>query len=160
MEQRTVERQCTCSNWPQRANDAFFPVWLDVETSEYVLLFGDRVSGALVIYYCPSCGGTMPRSRRGDLFVIPSDEDLHEAKLLLDKISDVATMHLVLGEPDCVYAWPEDNAGQLMANPDAPVFVRQHKYLSRWQTLQVSICEDENGSLRFFFYGPPKRTIR
>jgi hypothetical protein len=155
---RPSESQCTCSNWSQRANDLFFPIWLNPETGEYVLLFGDRSAGALVIYYCPTCGRKMPRSRRGDLFNVPSNEELKEARLLLEKISDIASMRAVLGEPDDVFEWFKDETGKPIANPDGPAFVRQHKYLSQWKTLQVTIQENENGQLRFFFYGQQKRS--
>lgn len=98
----------------------------------------------------------MPRSRRGDLFVVPSDEEVKDVKDLLEKISDVTTMLSVLGEPDDVFEGSRDKAGKPILNPDTPGFVRQYKYLSRWKTLQLSIQESENGQLRFFFYGQPK----
>lgn len=149
--------QCTCPDWPQRIKDPFFPVWFNPTTGEYILIYGDHAAGGLVIYYCPTCGGKMPESRRGDLFTIPNDAELREVRLLLEKISDITTMRSVLGEPDEVFEWYKDEMGNPLLNPDGPSFIRQHKYSRRWKTLQVSIQEDENGELRFYFYGKPRR---
>lgn len=150
------EGLCACPNWPKWANDPYFPIWFNPETREYVLLYGDRCPGTLVICFCPSCGGKMPPSRRGDFFVIPSSEEVNEARLLLRQVSDIATMRSVLGEPDDVFEWFKDETGKPISNPDAPGFICQYKYLSRWKTLQLTIQESEDGQLRFFYYGVPR----
>ena len=95
----------------------------------------------------------MPKSRRGDMFVVPSDEELRELRLLLEKISDTVSMRSVLGEPDDVFEWYKDRTGKPLQNPEGPSFVCQYKYWSRWKTLQLTIQEDEGGQLRFFFFG-------
>lgn len=98
----------------------------------------------------------MPKSRRGEFFTMPSDEDLIDARFLLDRITDAATMRSILGEPDEIFDWWTDESGELIRNPDSPVYKRQYRYRSRWNTLEVTIQEFEDGNLRFAFCGQEK----
>lgn len=149
-----AERLCECDfPWIKRANDPFSPVWYNAQINEYVLVSGKLAPDCIVIHYCLFCGGSMPKSRGGKFSTIPSDDDVAEARLLLTHITDVATMRSVLGEPDEIVDWWTDESGELVRNPDAPVYKRQYRYRSRWQTLQVTIQEFEDGHLRFALCG-------
>ena len=149
-------RLCRCGVWEKRAKDAFFPIWYNAKTNEFVLLFGKIAANAVIIFFCPSCGGRMPKSRRGDLFTIPIDEELVEARALLEQVDDIASMRSVLGEPDAVFDGFKDEYGEPLRNPDGPDLIRQYTYSSRWKTLSVSIQEYEDATLQFFFMGQPK----
>jgi hypothetical protein len=124
--------------------------------NEYVLISGKQAASTTVIYYCLFCGGSLPKSRREEFFAVPSDEELVDATRLLTDVTDVSTMRLILGEPDEVFDWWTDETGELIRNPDAPVYKRQYRYVNRWKTLQVTIQEYEGGHLRFAIHGQPK----
>lgn len=147
---------CGCGVWAKRANDPFFPIWYNAKTNEYILLFGRIAANAVTIIFCPSCGGRMPKSRRGDLFTIPIDEELAEARALLEQVDGVDAMRSLLGEPDAVFDGFKDEYGEPLRNPDGPDLIRQYTYSSRWKTLSVSIQEYEGGTLQFFFMGQPR----
>jgi hypothetical protein len=151
-----AERSCECPQWVEWANDPFFPVWYNPRMNEYVLISGKLAADCTVIYYCVFCGGSRPKSRRGEFFTMPSDEDLAVARTLLQLITDTTIMRSILGEPDEIFDWWTDDSGELTRHPDAPVYKRQYRYRSRWRTLQVTIQEFEDGHLRFALSGQPK----
>jgi hypothetical protein len=151
-----AERSCACPDWPKRARDPFFPVWYNEKMNEYIIISGEIAANSLVVYFCPSCGGRMPKSRRGEFFTIPTDTELAEARTILEGINDVSSMYALLGEPDDVCDWFTDEHGKPLRNPDGATFRCQYTYKSRWKTLRVVIQEWENSELVFYFYGQPK----
>ncbi len=150
------DRVCSCTNWQEGANDPFLPIWFNSIMNEYVILFGKVPTNAIVIYYCPSCGGRMPKSQRADFFTIPSDVEVAEVRAILEQITDSVSMRLLMGEPDEVFEWYKDNSDGYFSNPEGPEFKYQYTYSSRWKTLEVVVQEYDRGELRYFLHGKPK----
>jgi hypothetical protein len=88
---------CTCSFLERSARDPSLPIVYDQESNEYHIEFEARGkvtgTGSLMIYHCPFCGGTAPKSQRDKLFaVIPRDE----ADRLYELFSNIKTLDEVL----------------------------------------------------------------
>ncbi|MFY9554358.1 MAG: hypothetical protein WAV20_11340 [Blastocatellia bacterium] len=98
----------------------------------------------------------MPTSRRGEFLTIPSDEELAEARTILERINDIDSMYELLGKPDDVCDWFTDEHGEPLCNAEGPTFKCQYTYKARWKTLRVVIQDRENAELVFYFYGQPK----
>src|SRR5258708_35183706 len=99
------ERWCQCVHWAEWAADPFCPIWFNPSMNEYNILFGEQAANCIVVRFCPSCGGRMPESRRGDSFTTPSREEFAEARALLQGVRDVGAMRSALGEPDEIFDW-------------------------------------------------------
>lgn len=158
-----AERSCTCRDWSKIANYAFFPIWFDSQVKEY-FLYGKNSADNIVIYYCPSCGGRIPKPRlrkffkigRREFFLNPSEDEMAEARSLLEGILDTHTMRSVLGEPDEVFDIPSDDLNDPLRVVRNFKIKRQYNYTSRWKTLRIGIQETEDGHLTTFFCGKDK----
>lgn len=148
-----TENSCDCKNWPQWANDPFIPIWFNSEMNEFIILFGEVAANGIVVHFCPTCGGRMPKSHRGKFFTTPSDEEITDARSILESFTNVDTMRSLLGDPDQVFEWYKDESGNPVANLDGPKFKRQYTYSSRWKSLTVVVQECDDGQLRFFLHG-------
>lgn len=62
--------------------------------------------------------------RRGEFFTLPSDEDLADVRILLGRITDVTSMRSIPGGTFEIFDWCTDESGELIRNPDTPVFKR------------------------------------
>lgn len=149
-------QECGCGVWEKRANDPFFPIWYNAKTNEYILLFGRIAANAVTIIFCPSCGGRMPKSRRGDLFTIPIDEELTEARALLEQVNDVDAMRSLLGEPDAVFDGFKDEYGEPLRNPDGPDLIRQYTLLFAVENTVRVYSRARGRNPPILFHGPTK----
>src|SRR5215468_6802748 len=90
---------CDCGNPEQMADHPSCPVEFDAALNEYHIV-GKNSDHYWLIYYCPFCGGSMPKSKRSGLFQkIPEDEKRRLCELTKDMrtVRDVMT---AFGEPD------------------------------------------------------------
>lgn len=145
---------CKCDMPERWAKDPEFPIEFDPSMNEYYIVFGKN-SGKYLISFCPKCGGKMPESKRGEYFMEPSEDEVLEMRELLQKVKDVASMRLILGEPDYFSDW---TAEEERPNKFYTVerFKRQYTYLSKWQSLGICIEEKDDGSLSYVWFGKEK----
>ena len=68
---------------------------------EFQLLLdcGERGKGSSLLRYCPWCGGTLPKSKRGTFFTDPTEADMASVSERMECVKSVAQMYDVLGEP-------------------------------------------------------------
>jgi hypothetical protein len=71
---------CKCDWLEHAADDPKCPVEFDAELNEYHLVRGPK--DYLLIYYCPFCGGSPPKSRRGRLFHALTDTERQRLVML------------------------------------------------------------------------------
>jgi Domain of unknown function (DUF6980) len=96
-----MERQlgeCKDGHLEQLADDPTTPVEFDAELNEYHIARED--GGHWMIYYCPLCGGSAPKSRRDQLFHKLTEV---ERRRLVDLTQHLKTLDEVLatfGPPD------------------------------------------------------------
>jgi hypothetical protein len=80
------------------ADDPKCPVEFDAELNEYHLVRGPK--DYLLIYYCPFCGGSPPKSRRGRLFHALTDTERQRLVMLTKDMRTFQDVSRALGEPD------------------------------------------------------------
>lgn len=79
---------CKCEWLERAADDPKCPVEFDAELNEYHLVRGPK--DHMMIYYCPFCGGSAPKSKRGRLFHTLTDV---ERQRLVDLTKELRTLH-------------------------------------------------------------------
>ena len=151
MDQKTF--QCRCGTAEQLLADPQCPIEHDEELHEYNLVSRDS-KVRYRMYYCIFCGGKLPESKRGGLFTEPSKKEIKEVQKLLSKITSTQQAIGVLGQPDETVKAPKPSARE---NGGAIQYKRHHRYWSRWQTLDLTIREREDGSFDSAFTGKSKR---
>jgi hypothetical protein len=141
---------CICGTMAELARNPDTRVSYDADLDEYA------ITGIGLLYYCLVCGGRMPKSRRGDLFLPPDpreEEEFFQATEGLRTIEDVIAK---LGPPDAQYGpyRVPDLDTEIYGAKD---IVRGWRYTTRWPSLNVSIQEDEHGRLTFSYGGKTRR---
>jgi len=89
---------CKCEWLERAADDPKCPVKFDAKLNEYHIVRGPK--DFLMIYYCPFCGGSAPKSKRAQLFHALTDV---ERQRLVDLTKDLRTVQDVshaFGEPE------------------------------------------------------------
>ena len=89
---------CKC-NWLEvAADDPKCPVEFDKELNEYHLVRGPK--DYLMIYFCPFCGGSGPKSKRDRLFLKLTDKERARLLLLTRNMRTVRDVTGTFGKPD------------------------------------------------------------
>jgi hypothetical protein len=164
-----VAHPCTCRHWDGWVNRPDVPIELDREMNEVNLRCSDGAS--LIIYYCPVCGGEMPKSTRGAKFMEPSAHEVravwrltgarHPASRLARLLAwllwprPLRTIEEVLrrlGPPDRRVNPPSPNPidRSLYSHVDVKT---QLVYSSIWRTLDLVVFEGRDGSISFSWHG-------
>lgn len=98
-----TDQECSCNYLRNAAEDPDNPIIFETRTNEYQFTYqhGDEEGRAmLVIYHCPFCGGTAPRSKRALLFAAISQAEEFRLAEKLEPIKTLADAIAILGEPD------------------------------------------------------------
>ncbi len=135
---RRIYRECSCSVLDQLVRAAPEHVVLDERMNEYHLL--DGRGGYRLFYFCPACGGQLPKSRRGDYFTKPSLIDRIRFRLTTCRIQSIDDMYRILGEPD--RSIPPGTPG---LEGDQ---VATYTYSKRWNNMEVHVLEQRDGSIQ------------
>ena len=105
--------QCDCGWLENAANDPHVPVVYDRQVNEYHITRAGELGGTLMIYHCPFCGGSAPKSKRDQLFATITHEEIHRLQELVQDIKTVGQTLTRFGPPD------EDLAtGQGITSPE------------------------------------------
>lgn len=102
---------CDCGYLERMAEHPKCPVKFDEELNEYHIV--GEGEGYWMIYYCPFCAGSAPKSRRDRLFHRISDAEQHRLCNLTKDLRTVQDVTAAFGEPDiyqkigCVTTTPE-----------------------------------------------------
>ena len=156
---------CTCRYLERSAEDPDLPIEFDESTGEFhfqnykpqrsrwqqsVQAFGSSAQPAslLLIYHCPFCGGTAPKSKRDSLFqVISRDEEMR----LAERLQNINTMNEAvaqLGKPDL------DSYLSLKTpeTADSPLTIDRVRFL-RYHTLSAvaDVCFTEGSDGRAYW---------
>src|SRR6266404_1479434 len=145
--------ECGCGLVLGWANEPNIPIEYDSEFNEYCLIAQD--SRKTILYYCPICGGHLPKTERTSLFTTPSTEEIIEINERLKSVTTMDDVVRILGEPDERY-------GPIINDPEKKrVYgmkdVRQGlRYTSLAKTLVLTVQENEDGRIHVIFEGKPK----
>jgi hypothetical protein len=118
--------------------------------NEYFIAHGK--SGRMMIYYCPFCGGSTPRSRRSLLFHTLTDAERHRLTNLTKDMRTVQDVTGAFGEPDihqpvgCVITTPERD-GKPETTKSYPVMI--YTKLSEIADIHVTIHPADRVGISF-----------
>jgi len=79
---------CQCGTLGEWADDPNTPITYDAQLNEFHLQEED---GYRMIWYCLVCGGATPESKRGELFVEASEEDITKVQQILGRNGAVSS---------------------------------------------------------------------
>ena len=91
---------CDCRTLDRIVDEPEIPIFFSARTNEYRLVYGENSEGAMLVYYCPFCGGRMPDSRRDRLFARITHAEMQRLKNLTRDIKTIDDAIRILGEPD------------------------------------------------------------
>src|ERR1700730_12421000 len=92
-------KNCECGTMRGLASDPLSPIEYDERLNEFHLISRDEKVHYLM-YFCFSCGGKLPDSKRMSLFTEPSVEEIKEVTDLLANVSSIQQVKQALGDPD------------------------------------------------------------
>lgn len=107
-------------------------------------------NGKATMEYCPWCGGAFPGSKRGSFFADPSDDDVAELEAVITSIVTTRDMHNLLGRPD------DTIPSRVIYKPALPRMGEwdcQYAYSTKWDTVELTILEIDDGTLTFSYGG-------
>lgn len=137
------EPKCKCGILDRLIETA--PNFVEFETkfNEYHLLHPQR-GGYSMLYFCPACGGQLPLSCRGDFFTKPTEEDRSSVRETMQSIITVEDMLRTLGEPTHTFRH---------CSSDSCGHKAQYTYAKSWESLELHVQEQFDGSLEFSWGG-------
>jgi hypothetical protein len=144
--------ECKCNTLSQWATDLTVPIEFDAVLNEYHMVCGDKI---FMLYYCPLCGGRLPESRRGELFVEASPEEQSQLESRLAGVKTIDEIIARLGEPDLDFGATSFKAEDKAIYGYKDV-IRSIRYERLAKTLTVSAQELEDGALQIFYTGKVK----
>ena len=89
---------CKCDWLERAADDPKTPVEFDANLNEYHIVRGPR--DILMIYYCPFCGGSAPKSKRSLLFHTLTDAERQRLCSLTKDLRTIQEVTTAFGKPD------------------------------------------------------------
>lgn len=150
------EIACLCIR--SRAEDPSGPVHWDASVEEYNFTTteeGGR-SSFFRIYFCPWCGIRLPQGRRSELLARPSEADVQVLRSRLEGATTVAEVISRIGEPDRLWPGYSPTPAQVRLYGMKPT-LRQLDFLRVSPSVEVTIKEFEDGSIRILYSGLPLR---
>jgi hypothetical protein len=146
---------CECGTVEDLASDPKSAIEYDESLQEYNLVSGhDKVHYRM--YFCFFCGGKLPESKRASLFTEPSEKEQREVLEVMSKVRSMEEARHVLGKPDETIKAPNAESQENGKSP----YKKHYRYLKRWQTLDFTIREREDGSIDSAFTGKYKSESR
>jgi len=94
---------CKCGVPERAVADSHIPIVFDKTTNEYQLTYAVEEangSGSMTFYYCPFCGGRLPKSIRGTLFATVTASETSRLSNLTRHINSIKEAIKAFGEPD------------------------------------------------------------
>lgn len=151
---KEATNKCLCNSVFEWTKIVSYPVKYNPKFEEYILV-GDNKSKA-IIYFCPICGGQMPKSKRGDFFTIMSEEEMNEVVSKIGDTKNIKGIVKIFGKPDKEFgAFGGDEArNEVFGLKNTK---RTLLYKSVGKTLDLFVDEDEDGKIIYYFAGKMKQ---
>ncbi len=102
---------CDCGTLERCSREPGHPIRFDPELNEYHIAFGDE--GQMMIYFCPFCGGEVPKSRRESMFAHVTSEEERRICFLFEGINTEEDVLRKFGRPDA-----EEDVGLMFRYPE------------------------------------------
>jgi hypothetical protein len=141
--------QCECRTLDRLSKEPTVPIEFDTAMNEYHIV-GTNGSQTM-IYHCPFCGGRTPTSRRDELFMHVTHEELSRLTGLTQDLKTLPEVLKTFGPPD----W-DHPAGTTVTKEDdtgRPVtaFFRTLTYRNLSATAGVSVTVHADEGVQFSF---------
>jgi hypothetical protein len=89
---------CDCSVLERASKEPDHAIRWDERMNEYYIAYGK--GGRMMVYYCPFCGGSTPKSRRSSMFAHVTDQEEARIFELFRGIRTVSDVIAKFGQPD------------------------------------------------------------
>jgi hypothetical protein len=89
---------CDCSILENASKEPDHAIRWDEQMNEYYIAYGK--TGRMMVYYCPFCGGSTPKSRRDSFFAHVTQQEEHRITELFRGIRKVSDVIARFGPPD------------------------------------------------------------
>jgi hypothetical protein len=140
---------CDCGVLERASRESDHSIRWDERLNEYYIAHG---KGRMMIYYCPFCGGSTPKSRRSLLFHTLTDAERHRLTNLTKDMRTVQEVTGTFGEPDihqpvgCVITTPERD-GKPETTESYPIMI--YTKLSEIADVHVTIYPADRVGISF-----------
>jgi hypothetical protein len=140
---------CDCGVLERASRESDHSIRWDERLNEYYIAHG---KGRMMLYYCPFCGGSTPKSRRSLLFHTLTDAERHRLTNLTKDMRTVQEVTGTFGEPDihqpvgCVITTPERD-GKPETTESYPVMI--YTKLSEIADVHVTIYPADRVGISF-----------
>ncbi len=104
--------ECDCGTLARLSKEPSVPVDFDEKLNEYHIRGTD--GGQIMIYHCPFCGGRTPPSRRDELFMHITHDEMRWLSDLTRNLRTVADVLNAFGTPDI-----DDPSGYAVTKDDS-----------------------------------------
>lgn len=148
---------CECDWLGRAAAEPGVAVAFDAALNEYHLIHEGRGGrGALMLRYCPFCGGAAPKSRRPERFMRLTQAELARLESLVSPLQTLADVIGAFGAPDEELD-PGDGSCQPHPFDAPPRFERGRTLIYRGlsESAEVRATQHADGRVRFDFVGKP-----
>ena len=141
---------CDCDTLERMADNPKCPVEFDAELNEFHIV--GQGHSQWMIYYCPFCGGSAPKSRRSHLFHKITDDESRRLCDLTKQIRTLQDVTAAFGEPEIrqavglVQTTPERD-GKPETTRSYPVMI--YTKLSELVDMHVTIYPTERVGISF-----------
>jgi hypothetical protein len=98
MPPRKEKGTCQCQWLERAAENPKTPIEFDPNLNEYHLVRGPK--DFLMVYYCPFCGGSAPKSKRNRLFHTLTNAERRRLVTLTEGMQTVSDVTRAFGEPN------------------------------------------------------------
>lgn len=142
--------KCKCHSLSAWAEDPDVPIQYDKVLNEYHLV--GKNNRQMFFYYCPMCGGHLPKSRREKLFTKPSAREIAKIRKKVEGTRKMDDILAILGEPDEVYGAISKNIRK-GGKYKVKGVKRTVRYTSLAKTLNVLLQEYDDNSFAVMFEG-------
>src|ERR1041384_3666283 len=89
---------CKCGMLESASKEEDKPIRWSERMNEYYIAYGN--GGRMMVYYCPFCGGSTPKSRRASFFAHVTQQEEHRIIELFRGIRSVPDVIARFGPPD------------------------------------------------------------
>jgi hypothetical protein len=89
---------CDCGALERASKEPGHSIRWDEQMNEYYITY--RESGRMMVYYCPFCGGTTPKSQRPSMFAHVTSQEEQRISDLFRGVRTVSDVLARLGPPD------------------------------------------------------------
>jgi len=148
--------KCECGTLEYLSNEPSIPIVFDADLNEYHVVGASRQK--VMIHHCFFCGGLAPPSRRGDLFMHITQEELAR---LMETTRDLKTPDDVIGafgqaDSDRAHGMGVTKR-ESSADPARATYYRQMTYHGLSDTADLNVIVGLNDQVQFSFTQKPKK---